>query len=60
MKLDQTVELIIKPERIRNIALNARNSSFSTAEAHAFMTLHKEQIEEVMLNALKKFVVEKL
>lgn len=59
-KLDHSIELIIRPERIRQFGLNARGSNFSTAEAEAFMALHHERIEEVLLNALKNFVVEKL
>lgn len=60
MKLDHSIELIIRPERIRQFGLTVRGSSFSTAEAEAFLALHHERIEEVMLAALKNFVVEKL
>jgi hypothetical protein len=55
-----TLEIIVTPERLRNLLSKSSISQATTKQAEAFMLLYSEQLEEVLQDAIKTFVTGKM
>ena len=54
------VEVSVVPETIRNISKVGAKRTMSTEEATAFLLIHGDQLQEVLMATVKAFVTHKL